>query len=99
MEKTRNVLSLIFLRIYHVVDVMHGIKKVKKILAEKLDKFPSKKKKKKKKKKKSHCKLFTGIEIRQENQSRLRLIRKINLKKKKLETTLKAQLQESNPNF
>jgi len=37
--------------IYLVVDVMHGIKKVK-ILADELDKFPSKKKKKKKKKKK-----------------------------------------------
>jgi len=47
-KKTRNVLSLIYLEIYLVVDVMHGIKKVK-ILAYKLSKFPSKKKKKKKK--------------------------------------------------
>jgi len=38
-KKTRIVLSLIYLEIYHVVDVLHGIKKVKKILADKLDKF------------------------------------------------------------
>jgi hypothetical protein len=40
--KSGNVFSLIYLEIYRVVDVMHGIKKVK-ILAEKLNKFSSKK--------------------------------------------------------
>jgi len=50
-RKTWIVLSLLYLKIYHVIDVMHGIKKRKvKILADKLDKFSSKKKKKKKKK-------------------------------------------------
>jgi len=46
MEKLEILLSLIYLEIYLVVDVMNGIKKVK-IKADKLDKFPSKKKKKK----------------------------------------------------
>jgi len=63
-----------YLEIYHIIDVMHGIKKVK-IIVDKLDKI-SIKKKKKKKKKKINYKLFTGIEISLENQSRLRLIRK-----------------------
>ena len=45
MEKLEILLSLIYLEIYLVVDVMNGIKKVK-IKADKLDKFPSKKKKK-----------------------------------------------------
>jgi len=46
MEKLEMYLSLIYLERYiSFVDVMHGIKKVK-ILADKLDKFPSKKKKK-----------------------------------------------------
>jgi len=47
--------------IYHVVDVMHEIKKKKLLLADKLDKWPSKKKKKKKKKKTKNFFFFTGI--------------------------------------
>jgi len=53
MEKLEILLSLIYLEIYLVVDVMNGIKKVK-IKADKLDKFPSKKKKK------SYFKLLLG---------------------------------------
>ena len=40
--KIRFVLSLFYLEIYHVVDIMYGIKK-EKVLADKLDKFPFKK--------------------------------------------------------
>jgi hypothetical protein len=58
MEKTGNILSLIYLEIYHIVDFMCKISKKKKkkkskILADKLDKFPSKKKK-------SNCKFLLG---------------------------------------
>jgi len=61
MEKTGNILSLIYLEIYHIVDFMCKIskkkkkkkKKERKILADKLDKFPSKKKK-------SNCKFLLG---------------------------------------
>jgi len=47
MEKTGNILSLIYLEIYHIVDFMCKISKKKKkkkkkskILADKLEKFP-----------------------------------------------------------
>jgi len=61
MEKTGNILSLIYLEIYHIVDFMCKISKKKKkkkkkkskILEDKLDKFPSKKKK-------SNCKFLLG---------------------------------------
>jgi len=55
----------------------HLWEKESKILGDKLNKLPSKKKK--------QLQTFIGIEIWQENQSRIRLIRKINLRK--LETT------------
>jgi len=51
MEKLQLYYPRFYLEIYHIIDVMHGIKKVK-ILVDKLDKIPIKKKKKKKKIKK-----------------------------------------------
>jgi len=75
MEKLEILLSLIYLEIYLVVDVMNGIKKVK-IKADKLDKFPSKKKKK------SYFKLLLEKKKWKENKSMLRLKKKkINLRK------------------
>ena len=53
----------------------HAWDKERKILSDKLDKFPSKKKKK------ANCKTFTEIEIWRENQSRLRLTRKNEFEK------------------
>jgi len=66
--KTRNVLSLIYLEIYLVVDVMHGIKKSK-ILTDKLNKFLSKKKKKKKKK-------FIFIKLKKKKKKKKKKIKK-----------------------
>jgi len=45
------IIFLFCLDRYHVIDVIHGIKKESKVLADKLDKNSIKKKKKKKKKK------------------------------------------------
>jgi len=59
-KKNRNVLSLIYLKIYHVVDVIHGIKKSKNFSSQMRINFHQKKKKKKKKKKKAIVKLLMG---------------------------------------
>ena len=63
MEKLEILLSLIYFDIYHVVDVMHGKKKVKKFQQTNQTNFHQQKKKEKKKKKKAILNFYWDRDI------------------------------------